>query len=53
MAIISVGVFILGAVVLGLGQYINVMIVDILGLLIVLASFGLFIYSLIKEAIDD
>ena len=53
MAIISVGVFIVGAVILGFGQSINVFIVDMLGLLTVFASFGLFIYSLIKDAIDD
>lgn len=51
MATISVGVFILGAVIVGFGQ--GIAIIGILGLLIVLASFGLFIYSLIKETIDD
>ncbi len=51
MAIISVGVFILGAVIIGVSQGID--IIGILGLLIVFASFGLFIYSLIKEAIED
>ena len=53
IAIISVGVFILGAVLIGVGQSINVFIVDILGLLTVFASFGLFIYSIIKEALED
>ena len=53
MAIISVGVFILGAVIIGVGQSINIFVVDILGLLTVVASLGLFIFSIIKEAIDD
>ena len=53
MAIISVGVFIIGAVIIGVGQSINVFVVDILGLLTVVASLGLFIFSIIKEAIDD
>ena len=53
LAIISVGVFIVGAVLLGFGQSINVMFVDILGLLVVFASFGLFIFSIIKEALED
>ena len=53
LAIISVGAFIVGAVLLGFGQSINVIFVDTLGLLVVLASFGLFIFSLIKEALED
>ena len=53
VAIISVGVFIVGAVLVGYGQYVNIFIVDMLGLLTVFASFGLFIYSLIKEAVEE
>ena len=56
IAIISVGVFIVGAIIIGFSQSIIGVfriIIGVLGLLTVLASFGLFIWSLIKEAIDD
>ena len=56
LAIISLGVFIVGAVFIGFGQGITGafgFILDLLGLLTVLASFGLFVFSLIKDAIDE
>ncbi len=56
LAIISLGVFIVGAVFIGFGQGTTGafgFILDLLGLLTVLASFGLFIFSLIKDAIEE